>query len=118
MPPASLFGIACSTIDDAQLPLRYLHTAVPITTSVGAAAPDGTGLLVYGGVDALVTPNGANFDRNANFGGGKYPDMFVICIDGDTSYCDVPRILGRAAGWRRLNSVLLLLLAFLIVSLL
>lgn len=107
LPPVSIFGIECTSQQSSVFPARYLHQAVAVDTTLGG----GKGLLVFGGVGVDRVTSGSNWDAYGNFGGGVRPDLFVICIDGDTADCNHPRILGRAVGRRELSSTVLLLSA-------
>ena len=80
--------------------------------SSAAACCSGTSAssISFGGVGVDRVTSGSNWDAYGNFGGGVRPDLFVICIGGDTAYCNHPRILGRAVGRRELSSTSTVLL--------
>jgi hypothetical protein len=87
------FGYNENFESEADMPKRYMHTAVSLSTGFTS---DGSNqiklpresLMVYGGVGTYEVVQGDNWNRYGLPWGGKEPDLFALCLDDENDkYC-------------------------------
>jgi len=99
-----LFGFNENYVAETNMPKRYMHSAVAISTGytrTGAAADEEIkepreSLVIYGGVGETGIALGNDWNIYGLPWGGKDPDLFALCLDQENDrYCMRARNLAQ-----------------------